>query len=153
MLAAVRGKRVLDVGCAEGLISIECAKRGATSVLGVEIVASHIASARAAREAWPCVFKHADAARYTPKGPYDVVLLLAVLHKLRDPTDACRRYARLARELCVIRLPARSPDGVIVDARSGDEPQDIGAAMSAEGFALMQREDGPRGEPTWYFRR
>jgi hypothetical protein len=40
---------------------------------------------------------------------FDVVLLLAVLHKLRDPSAACARFARQARDLCVVRLPPAKP--------------------------------------------
>ena len=155
LLAEVKGKSVLDVGCAEGLISLELAAAGARSVTGVEIVPGHVhIGNRLAeeRQLSNCQFLHADANIYTPSQRYDVVLLLALLHKLREPAECARVFADACDDLCVIRL---SPDGteVINDARSLNVPQDIGAVMRGAGFAVERSELGPCDEVTWYYRR
>ena len=149
-----RGRRVLDIGCAEGLISLEMAAAGATHVDGVEIVPGHVAIANrmAEQRKLPCKFIQADANRYDPQEQYRIVLLLAVLHKLQKPEIRARAYASLCTDLCVIRL---SPDGteIINDARSQNVPQDIGAVMRSLGFSVERSELGPFDEVTWYYRR
>lgn len=152
LLQEVQGKTVLDVGTAEGLIAMECAKRGAVYVRGVEIVPGHIEIANKLKAALPCSFEVADANAFEPDETFDVVMLLAVLHKLRDPSAACLRFARAARDLCVIRLSPTGSD-VIEDARSSFVPHDIGAVMRTQGFVVERRERGPLGEITWYHRR
>ena len=83
---------------------------------------------------------------------YDVVLLLAILHKLQEPEDVCKRLVSYCDDLCVIRM---SPDGtdVIVDARSNKVPQYIGNVMAASGFHVERTTIGPLGEKVWYYRR
>jgi 2-polyprenyl-3-methyl-5-hydroxy-6-metoxy-1,4-benzoquinol methylase len=152
LMAEIQGREVLDVGCAEGLISMECAKRGAASVLGIEIVAGHVAVADTLKGDLPVAFEVQDANVYEPVQRYDVVLMLALLHKLRDPSAACARFAAAARALCVIRL---GPNGEqsIVDARSQYVRQDIGGVMRGAGFTVERCEAGPFDEATWYYRR
>lgn len=154
MLNEAKGKRVLDVGCAEGLISLEVAYRGARSVHGYEIVPGHVAIAnRLAKErGLPCVFIQADMNRHAITERYDVVLLLAVLHKFSEPAARAIELASLSDDLCVIRM---SPDGteIINDARSLNVPQDIGSVMRSLGFVVERRELGPFDEVTWYYRR
>jgi len=153
LFAEVSGKTVLDVGCAEGLISIECARRGARFTRGAEIVAGHVAIANTLHENRPCKFIRADANEWVPDREYDIVLLLAILHKLTNPTDACARFAGAARELCVIRYPISSEGEVIVDARSSSEPHNIGELMEAMDFRVEQITVGPFDEQTYFYRR
>lgn len=155
MFDEVKGKAVLDVGCAEGLISLEAAARGAHSVTGVEIVPGHLKiAARLASERGfsNCSFIQADADQYHPQECYGVVLLLALLHKLQQPAIAAARFAAVCSDLCVVRL---SPDGteVIKDARTNFTPFDIGAVMRASGFDVEHQELGPFDEVVWYYRR
>jgi len=72
-----RGKTVLDVGCAEGLISIELAKAGAIAVHGVEIVPEHVKVANKLRGDLPITFEVGDANVWQPKRNYDIVIALA----------------------------------------------------------------------------
>ena len=155
----VKGRSVLDVGCAEGEISHECARQGARSAYGFDTLPKFIARARTRGAGLNCVFIEADANKWTP-GPeerYDVVLLLGVLHKLRQPRESCMRIAACARELVVIRLdPREAPD--IVDPRSHNRRVSIQFAMQDAGFKLTRKTDGPIAElgvPEWvgYFER
>jgi 2-polyprenyl-3-methyl-5-hydroxy-6-metoxy-1,4-benzoquinol methylase len=153
MLDEVRGQTVLDIGCAEGLIGMECVRRGAAFVRGIERVAGHVDVANELRADMPCEFMVDDANDYDP-GPrtFDIVLLLAVLHKLRAPTESCYRLAAAARDLCVIRLGPNKSES-IVDARSDCVTQNIGGAMVDLGFMMEKVVLGPKGEWTWYYRR
>jgi SAM-dependent methyltransferase len=160
LFAQVEGKTVLDVGCAEGLLSIECAKSGAAFVRGVEIREQAV---KDAASRWQdnsnfiydrhVRFVLGDANVYTPTQDYDIVLLLAVLHKLKNPTAACARIVASATDLVVIRLPPEHAP-TIIDERSGSEPHHIGDVMLKAGFDLeLATNDGPFGEWVGYYRR
>lgn len=145
-----KGATVLDVGCAEGLLSMEMAKRGA-HVHGIDIVESHIETAKSLRGNLSCSFEVADAATYEPE-EHDIVLMLAILQKLKDPSHACAKYARVARDLIVMRLPpAHAP--VILDRRSGKVRHDMKAVMTWYGFEQERVTEGPFNEWTAFFRR
>lgn len=149
----IAGKTVLDAGCAEGLISIELARSGAASCHGIDSVDSHIEVARSLAHDVPCSFEvinlnRADLQRFRS---VDVVLMLAVLHKLENPSRVCAGLAALARDLCVIRLPPAGP--VIKDRRSGFVEHDIDAVMRGAGFELTAVDVGHLDEWMGYYRR
>lgn len=152
LAARVKGKSVLDIGCAEGLIGIHLIDQGAVAVHGLEIVPERVKLANRLRGDRACTFEAADVNTYHPVREYDVVLLLAILHKLSDPYNACRRLADAARELVVIRLPAKEAPHV-VDRRSRRQRYDIDAAMQSEGFERQLVVHGPLGEWTAYYNR
>lgn len=153
LLDTVSGKYVLDVGCAEGLIALKVEQAGAKAVHGVEIVEAHVEVARSlAGPDSRCSFEVGDANHWQPSDSFDVTLMLAVLHKLRDPSAAVRRFARVTRELCIVRLPpATAP--LIVDERSGNKPHDIATVLASENFSLDQITRGEFDEWCGYFTR
>ncbi len=146
-----KGATILDVGCAEGLLSMELAKKGA-QVTGVEIVESHIEVAKQLRGALSCRFEVADANDYQPDEDYDIVLLLAILHKLKDPSRACARFAKAAKNLVVMRLPPENAP-TIIDERSGNVRHDVAAVMTWYGFHLERVTRGSFSEWTGFWRR
>lgn len=148
-------KLILDVGCAEGLLAIELAKRAAT-VYGIEVVADHVKVATE-MSAGPwysrLYFRVADANVWCPPDAYDIVLLLAVLHKLKNPTEVAMRMARAAREHVIVRLPPKHAPFVI-DERSGNKPHNISDAMIKAGFVLEEFNfDGHFGEWVGRYKR
>lgn len=155
LFAEVPGKTVIDAGCAEGLITLEVAKAGAASCVGVEIVERFvdIAVRLAAEQGLPCKFVAANLNDFDVSSldPADIVLMLAIAHKLKDPSRAVGELADLARELCVVRMPPAGPR--IVDPRSGNVPHDVTEVMVAKGFALEAVVAGPLKEWTGYYRR
>ena len=152
LIANVQGKSVLDIGAAEGLISHHLVDQGAIAAHGVEIVPGHVEVANKLRKERACHFEVGDANDWVPKRQYDVVIMLAVLHKLRNPAEACMRYAQAARETVVIRLPPYGP--VIIDERSNSQPFDIAEVMQAAGFELgLNGPLGPFDEYMAYWTR
>lgn len=148
-----RGKTILDVGAAEGLISIELAKAGAAAVHGVEIVPQHVEVANKLRGDLPVTFEVGDANVWQPRRNYDIVIALALLQKVRNPTAVAARLAASAIDMVVLRLPpAHAP--TIIDPRSGNEPHHIGTVMKNGGFYLEHAgNDGAFGEYVAYYRR
>jgi SAM-dependent methyltransferase len=98
MAGDVRGKRVLDVGCASGGLSEVFAERGA-SVVGVDLNPRLIDRARE-RLGSKAEFRVADIAAPMPfleSGSFDVVAASLVLHYLADWGPPLREFARILR--------------------------------------------------------
>lgn len=152
LLVDCDGKTVLDIGCAEGLISIALVRAGALAVHGVEIVKEHVEVGSKLRGDLPVTFECADANTWRPKRQYDIVIALALLHKLKNPTAAARAFAEAAREMVVLRLPPEHAP-TIIDERSGNNPHHIGDVMTNAGFRLVHEDRGHLNEWVGYYRR
>lgn len=153
LFAEVPGKTVLDAGCAEGLISIELAKAGALAVHGVEIAPEHVDVGRKLVGDLPVTLEVGDLNQWRPLRRYDIVIGLAILQKVKDPTDLCIDLAGAAREMVVLRLPPEhAPD--VIDARSGNVVHRIDAVMGEAGFELTSAGyTGHLGEHVSYWKR
>lgn len=148
-LDAARGKTVLDLGCAEGLIALEFAKAGALKVDAVDNNPEFIDAASTRLLGNPVIsVAQADLTAGLPETlsrQYDIVLALAIVHKLSNPALALRRFADAAAGRLVIRLPLGST-GVFY--RKGDSTMrcDTHKVMAGSGFKLEQQLAGPRRE-------
>lgn len=152
-LEHVAGQTVLDVGCAEGLISIEMAKRGAIAVHGVEIVEKHVEVARSLVGDLPVTFEAADCNSWQPQRSYDVVLLLSILHKFKNPSERAAVFAECCANFIVFRTPPKFAPS-IVDWRSNNERHSIGDVFRDAGFNLLRgKHDGPFGEWVGIYQR
>lgn len=155
------GKTVIDFGCAEGLIGIEFAKAGAI-VWGLELqdrfIKTAAAQAQLAGVDARCRFERFDLSGFVELGaaidwsPSDIVLALAIVHKLRHPGNALRNMAALARERLVLRLPIGSV-GVIACKFDAAARCDSREVMPDCGFRLEQQLEGPRGELVQHWTR
>lgn len=153
LFAACPGKTVLDIGCAEGLISTELARRGALAVHGVEVVAEHVKVGRKLVGDLPVTIENADANVWQPRRKYDIVITLALLHKLRNPSAAAERLVAACADLFVLRMPPAT-GMTIIDDRSGRRPHNIDTVLQDSGFRCeSQSHDGPFGELVAYYRR
>jgi len=153
LLDSVKNKTVLDVGCAEGLIDFELIKAGAVATHGVEIRPQAVTDALNLRGPLACAFEVGDADTWKPVRPYDIVIMLALLHKLKDPSAACARYAECAKEMIVLRLPPRGDNPAVVDGRSGNKKHDIGRVLRQAGFHQHHVTTGYLGEWVGYYKR
>lgn len=156
-LALARGKSVLDLGCAEGLIARQFALAGARDVLGVELLTTHILVAEeACKDAPQTRFIVSELSKYIDLRPqpeqFDLVLALGIAHKLADPGKLIRFAARSAREWMMFRAPARSAEGW-VKSKFGDGQCHVPTIMAEEGFAERETIKGVRGESVQYWQR
>lgn len=156
------GCRVLDLGCAEGLIAREFARAGAVAVDGVEYLQRHVDVGRELCAGYPVNLLCADLNYYAVEqmaleAPrrYEVVLALAVLHKLHDPEQGLRFAAWSARRLLVIRMPAYAATqrGVLHGKRRPGSGCVVDDVLRACGMRLECKTPGPQGEPVLYYRR
>jgi SAM-dependent methyltransferase len=90
----LRGKRVLDIGCRDGLFSFEAERLGAKRVLGidndlsrgaVEVLIPHFRSKIETRQA--------NLYDFTTEERFDVVIFAGVLYHLRFPAFGLKRIA------------------------------------------------------------
>jgi SAM-dependent methyltransferase len=156
------GKTVLDLGCAEGNIALEFARAGAKLVDGCDYNEPFIKIAQQQRKASGLRrvrFYHADlspmmeeAKQLNPGKRYDIVLALAILHKIQDPEAAIRFCAQNANSLIVIRLPHGSV-GSIRSKHGEHRRADLREVLPPLGFVRERKEMGPRGEWVQYWRR
>ena len=110
MAGEVRGKRVLDVGCASGGLSEGFVERGA-SVVGVDLNPRLIERARG-RLGSRAEFRVADIAAPMPfleTGSFDVVAASLVLHYLADWGPPLREFARILRPGGVLLISTHHP--------------------------------------------
>lgn len=136
-----RGKAVLDLGSAEGLIGKHAVQAwGAARVDGVTAIGYEIDEALKQCSGLPQRFVLWDLRNDLPglnqflEERYDVVLALSILHKLRKPLECLEWAIEKAGELVVIRLPAP----VIQDQRSFMVPTPVREWMNARpDFELL----------------
>lgn len=149
-LAGAKGKRVLDLGCAEGLIGREFRRSGACEVVGIEC--NPEVAAAGAQQCGEDVRIVVGNLGYMelPRGPWDIVLALAILHKLKEPARTVQQIAALKPGLVVVRLPAGSTG--YFETKSFSVACDLNAEMKRRGFSLECVVSGPQGELVQYWR-
>jgi SAM-dependent methyltransferase len=123
----IRGRTVLDLGCAEGYVAELLLQRGASLVHGIDINRRRVRCAAAALTGDRARFfvanlETGDLDKLIDSGglgpAYDVVVLCSVYHKLRADKRAeiLRRCLRLSETTFVCRVPAAFVDEVIATA-------------------------------------
>jgi SAM-dependent methyltransferase len=157
LLDEVKGKSVLDLGCAEGLITNAVIWRGAVRAVGLDNNTQFIEmTARTGLDPYVAQFELVDVNHCTDdmveRYASDIVLALAIFHKLKDPAAAVRAWARCAKSLLVVRLPIGS-QGAFPSKYAPARVADLRTILPACGFRLERDEAGPRGERVHYWRR
>lgn len=145
-VAEAKGKTVLDVGCAEGLIGREFARAGATEVTGLDSIEDHLEIARKQCVGLPMTFVHANINKPQPAYSADIVLALGVSHKLQFPETGVRFAARSSRDLVLLRS-GRGASGGIIKSKYHGNTCDSHAIMREMGFDLEKVTDGPSTRP------
>lgn len=153
-----RGSTILDLGCAEGLLSKWLLDTcGAKSVHGLDRFEPYVKMARSLMRNYDakyevCDFDLFDTWRELNPGflspKYDLVLLLRVLQKLARPAEFLKTAAALAGKSLLLQVPQR----VLLDARSNYVPIDVVTLLASEFKLVVSRERGD-GEFTGLFDR
>ena len=155
-LAECKGKTVLDLGCAEGMISREFALAGAGEVVGIELLDSHLEVARKVcaglRVHFVCAHLDDYIAAQGKIVQHDIVLALGIIHKIPDPVVPLRFAARSAKDLLLFRAPANATNGIVCSKYFG-RPCNVPEIMKEEGFTEERLIPGVRGEAVQYWRR
>jgi SAM-dependent methyltransferase len=99
-MGPVEGRRILDLGCGEGLLTWTLADRGARAVgIDVDRAMLDVASARSAhsQRQRPRFVEGRIEQLPFPDGSFDVVVIVAVLCLVADRAGAVREAARVLR--------------------------------------------------------
>lgn len=148
-LKACAGKTVLDLGCAEGCIGRAFLDRGARAVIGIDSNPHFLATARRMNvgiTSMRFILQDLNVLGDSFRAVYgaDIVLALAILHKLPDPGSKLEQLAAMTRERLVIRLAAGSTG--VISHKYGRGECDSHRMLDAHGFRLDESLLGPRGE-------
>jgi SAM-dependent methyltransferase len=137
-LGPVHGKRVLDVGCGDGVYARKVAQKGAKVVVGTDSSAEMIRLAEAAEKEEPLGIRYLvhDLAAMPSLGAFDVVVAVNVLHYADD---------RAALESMCRRLAAQLAPGGQLLAYVGNTECDAEAAKDF-GFLVDQPADAREGD-------
>lgn len=107
------GAAVLDIGCGTGRYSIECAKRGAKQVTGIDFAPQMIEfSKNIAKEMNihnTCEFICADFLNYPFGNSFDIVLALGFFDYIKDPAPLFKKVAQLNPRKFVASFPHFTP--------------------------------------------
>jgi SAM-dependent methyltransferase len=159
-LAEAKGKRVLDLGCAEGCISAAFARAGAAEVVGIELLESHLEVARQVCKGLPVRFICKHLSNWIELNPdpeqFDIVLALGIIHKIANPNEPMIWAARSAKDLLCFRAPAKTERwgaDYYVKSKFGDTQCNVPKTMREQGFVDEGTVAGVRGEGVQYFRR
>ncbi len=107
---SVNGKKILDLGCDTGYLSIELAKRGA-QVVGINSSLKAIGATRqiAERERLPnrCALIQDDFAKHLFNEKFDISLALGFFDHAKDPAFYLKKIKALTTEKCIMSFPSK----------------------------------------------
>lgn len=161
VLREANNKTVLDLGCAEALIAIEFKAAGAKLVYGCDCNQAILEAAeRMVRQKNQFVWlerlnlnDRIDAgATVGELAQYDIVLALAILHKMRDPQKATEWAAARAKSLLVLRLP-KGTTNVIASKHYPERTCNVKLTLERAGMRLTKQVPGAKGELVQQWRR
>jgi SAM-dependent methyltransferase len=127
-------RRVLDVGCGEGLLTRRLAPGATDEVVGVDVSADQVRRAEAAADSPHLRYVVGDALTADVGRPFDLVTCVATLHHL--PLSAGLERLRA--------LTAPGGTLVVVGLANPSSPGDL--AMGALGLPVSRWAHGRRGE-------
>lgn len=111
-LISGRYKKILDVGCGEGVFTFEMAKAAAGSeVTGIDIDTEVVERNRALQERLKvgnCKFEYGDILNFTEKNKYDLVVTVDNLEHIEDDVGALRNMYEAAAPggTIIVHVPA-----------------------------------------------
>lgn len=107
------GARVLDIGCGTGRYSVECAKRGASRIVGIDFTSSMIDFSRKIAQqmdvADKCEFICGDLLIYSFDETFDVVLALGFFDYIKNPELIFKKVAQLNPSKFLASFPKFTP--------------------------------------------
>jgi len=109
----LNGVTVLDIGCGTGRYSIECAKRGAAHVTGIDFAPLMIDFSRALAKEMKvddrCEFVCGDFLRCSFNRSFDIILALGFFDYIKEPLPIFKKIAQLRPRKFVASFPKFHP--------------------------------------------
>jgi 2-polyprenyl-3-methyl-5-hydroxy-6-metoxy-1,4-benzoquinol methylase len=123
----VKDRKFLDVGCGNGMYSLELARRGAAKVTGIDIAEVMIDLCRnSSREKGfddVCSFIQTDLLDYKPETKFDVSFGIGLFDYISDPLPVLKRMREVSTDKAIMAFPRlwtwRAPVRKVRLARKG----------------------------------
>jgi len=105
----IAGRTFLDVGCGSGLYVIELARKGAATVVGIDIAGDMLALCRQFAEQENvqdrCTFVASDLLQYSPEEPFDVTIGIGLFDYISDPLPVITKMRQVTTDKVVLSFP------------------------------------------------
>lgn len=105
-LPELMGKTVLDVGCNSGMYCLECKKRNASRVVGIELKENRVEQAKTLAEiaGLNIEIKKMNLFQARELGEFDIVMCFAVLTEVTNVIDALLLLKDITKEVLYLEL-------------------------------------------------
>lgn len=123
----VKDRKFLDVGCGNGMYSLELARRGAAKVIGIDIAEVMIDLCRKSSHEKgfddTCTFIQTDLLDYKPETKFDVSFGIGLFDYISDPLPVLKRMREVSSDKAIMAFPRlwtwRAPVRKVRLARKG----------------------------------
>lgn len=123
----VKDRKFLDVGCGNGMYSLELARRGAAKVIGIDIAEVMIdvcrKSSREKNLDDRCTFIQTDLLDYKPDTTFDVSFGIGLFDYISNPLPVLKRMREVSTDKAIMAFPRlwtwRAPVRKVRLARKG----------------------------------
>ena len=123
----VKDRKFLDVGCGNGMYSLELARRGAAKVVGIDIAEVMIELCRRSSQEKNlddvCTFTQTDLLDYKPDTKFDVSFGIGLFDYISDPLPVLKRMCEVSTDKAIMAFPRlwtwRAPVRKVRLARKG----------------------------------
>jgi 2-polyprenyl-3-methyl-5-hydroxy-6-metoxy-1,4-benzoquinol methylase len=105
----VANRTFLDVGCGNGLYSLELARRGGARVVGIDISEVMIALCKQSSEKEnldsKCEFMQTDLLAYDPESPFDISFGIGLFDYISDPLPVLKKMRKVTTDRAIMAFP------------------------------------------------
>ena len=123
----VKDRKFLDVGCGNGMYSLELARRGAAKVVGIDIAEVMIDLCRKSSQEKNlddrCTFIQTDLLDYKPETTFDVSFGIGLFDYIKNPLPVLKRMREVSTDKAIMAFPRlwtwRAPVRKVRLARKG----------------------------------
>jgi ubiquinone/menaquinone biosynthesis C-methylase UbiE len=105
----MEGRHFLDVGCGSGVYSLEFARQGAASVIGLDIAENMLEVCRQSAEreglAERCKFIHSDLLAYDSPIKFDVSIGIGLFDYISEPLPVLKKMREVTNGRAILSFP------------------------------------------------